>query len=472
MNIDFHYYGTYAAARLAGWPVEDARLIAHAAQYVDDCEKKRLRHIPDGIPTVQSILSLAVHDILWDEPFKREIARVWPVFHFLPANYDEHGLPAIPYQGAEEHASTLSEWHWDEDAENQYRYICAENSPLAAAIVNGVAALREEPYYPHAVGLTMHVLADTWAHMRYAGLPSWFMNTGAIMDKLPEPVFSATDMHDEICWQHDADSPDLEGRDDDMEADEDLLLWKRLLAEKRAKPDTGEPLSVPPTAGEKRSRVSGSREDMLVYWERILDEEGRLRRPVSSLQRDMLGWENVLAFNSYLFLGHSRSRHTPDYPYQIYSHRPQWRVQAPAPNAFGKNNRDHFRLAFLQMIQALECIREQEVFQTGTYAPISQHNDQVLHQILTGAVSGSIQAQSTCWRNFMGGMQVADQQAMEVPPPYDRKAWALAAKNTHDAGGDIATTHAARFNLAAQAHLGRVQVFLNALGMDLNTVPI
>lgn len=36
MQEDIHYYGTYAMARAAGLRVEHAKIIAYAAQYVDD----------------------------------------------------------------------------------------------------------------------------------------------------------------------------------------------------------------------------------------------------------------------------------------------------------------------------------------------------------------------------------------------------------------------------------------------------
>jgi len=36
MQEDMHYYGTYAMARAAGLKVKDAKVVAYAAQYVDD----------------------------------------------------------------------------------------------------------------------------------------------------------------------------------------------------------------------------------------------------------------------------------------------------------------------------------------------------------------------------------------------------------------------------------------------------
>ena len=36
MQTDMHYYGTYALARLAGFSVSKAEIIAYSSQYVDD----------------------------------------------------------------------------------------------------------------------------------------------------------------------------------------------------------------------------------------------------------------------------------------------------------------------------------------------------------------------------------------------------------------------------------------------------
>lgn len=36
MDVDFHYYATYAAARFAGWERTEAQTIAYSAQFVDE----------------------------------------------------------------------------------------------------------------------------------------------------------------------------------------------------------------------------------------------------------------------------------------------------------------------------------------------------------------------------------------------------------------------------------------------------
>lgn len=95
MNLDFHYYGTYVAARLAGYDLDSAQTIAHAAQYVDDSNKSMLSdslghpYISDfsPIPTGQSMWDMVDKDIFWSEEALNEIADIWVPFHFLPGNY-------------------------------------------------------------------------------------------------------------------------------------------------------------------------------------------------------------------------------------------------------------------------------------------------------------------------------------------------------------------------------------------------
>ena len=48
MQIDMHYYGTYALARAAGLQAEAAKVIATAAQYVDDNTSDGVLILTDG----------------------------------------------------------------------------------------------------------------------------------------------------------------------------------------------------------------------------------------------------------------------------------------------------------------------------------------------------------------------------------------------------------------------------------------
>jgi hypothetical protein len=60
MNIDFHYYLTYIAARNAGYEHGRALTIAHSAQYVDVSDKSMIKTEyltteVSPIPTVETL---------------------------------------------------------------------------------------------------------------------------------------------------------------------------------------------------------------------------------------------------------------------------------------------------------------------------------------------------------------------------------------------------------------------------------
>ena len=55
MNLDYHYYGTYLAAKIAGYNDSDAKTIAYAAQYVDESSKNMvLDYVNFACPTIQT----------------------------------------------------------------------------------------------------------------------------------------------------------------------------------------------------------------------------------------------------------------------------------------------------------------------------------------------------------------------------------------------------------------------------------
>jgi len=183
MNSDFHYYATYVAARLSDYSYEDAQKLAHAAQYVDDSKKSRLKdkngnyYIQDffPIPTAHSLTELGeATTIGWTEAFLDETARVWPVFHFLPGNYTENRKYARNYAGKEEDAGIFSyaKWKYDDEAKEQFYLMCLPNSLIVEKMINDLKGSTSL----HEIGLRMHTLADTWAHMYYSGIPAWFIN--------------------------------------------------------------------------------------------------------------------------------------------------------------------------------------------------------------------------------------------------------------------------------------------------------
>jgi len=196
MNIDFHYYGTFVASRLAGYNHEEAEKIAYAAQYVDDSGLNRIKDknndffISDmtQIPTIQNFSTLIKAEISrlgevagisipgipkWTEELYNETLRVWPNFHFLPGNYDKN---RIKYKKTEiEHEGIFSVWKLDKESKRQFRLMCHPNSSLVKEMIENLRKNYSDNL--EYIGLCMHVMADTWAHMYYAGIPAWFINS-------------------------------------------------------------------------------------------------------------------------------------------------------------------------------------------------------------------------------------------------------------------------------------------------------
>ena len=83
----------------------------------------------------------------------QNVTRIWASFHFLPGDlYAEKKRVSQLYK-------------------NKFRLICKPNG----ALVKDTVKLAKGKSLP-AVGIAMHVLADTWAHQNFAGTPSLVIN--------------------------------------------------------------------------------------------------------------------------------------------------------------------------------------------------------------------------------------------------------------------------------------------------------
>lgn len=143
MQLDMHYYGTYAMARTAGLRNGVAQAIATAAQFVDDSIT---------VSTELSDGAYLHHDATAHHPseLKPNIdpddqRRVWVPFHFLPGNDGE----------------TLAE-----------KLICRKDSAIAREMVEHALSLAKEPYGHVLMGITAHVYADTFSHYGFSGITS------------------------------------------------------------------------------------------------------------------------------------------------------------------------------------------------------------------------------------------------------------------------------------------------------------
>ena len=153
MERSFHYYGTYCAALIAGYSIEESQELCYSAFLVDKCSKTFLTRIggPESAATTQLPVEMA--SARTDPIGLADITRTWASFHFLP--FDLH---AKVNKGSSNYR-------------NKFRLICGPNGDLVADTVSLAQGKSLQ-----AAGLAMHVLADTWAHRYFAGTPSLVIN--------------------------------------------------------------------------------------------------------------------------------------------------------------------------------------------------------------------------------------------------------------------------------------------------------
>ena len=153
MQKDFHYYATYCAAFLAGYSHVECMDICYSAQFVDWCSRTLLSKLKAPRAAATTQLQLEMMDASTDPVSLQNITRIWSSFHFLPGdlNAQKKGCSRLYL--------------------NKYRLICNTNSKLLLSTVEHAKNSSLQ-----AVGIAMHVLADTWAHRYFAGTPSLVIN--------------------------------------------------------------------------------------------------------------------------------------------------------------------------------------------------------------------------------------------------------------------------------------------------------
>ncbi len=113
----------------------------------------------------------------------QNITRIWASFHFLPRN-----LYAYKKGRTRRYM-------------NKYRLICGPNGDLLVKTVE----LAKDKSLQH-IGISMHVLADTWAHMYFAGTPSLVINN------TDEYFYEINDNYEngqkKIVFRHNPTAPD------------------------------------------------------------------------------------------------------------------------------------------------------------------------------------------------------------------------------------------------------------------------
>lgn len=144
MQIDMHYYGIYALARLAGLKPDAAKKIATASQYTDDAVDRDFQHHENGnmlapIMTAHRIVEILENRKIEDQPF------VWVPFHFFPGN---------------------------EGVDFTERLLCRKDGSLINEAINYYLELADRPFALELMGITAHIYADTFAHYGFSGVSS------------------------------------------------------------------------------------------------------------------------------------------------------------------------------------------------------------------------------------------------------------------------------------------------------------
>ncbi len=185
MNADFHYYATYAAAMLAGYSHEESLAICYSDQMVDLCTRTLLDTLKAPLSAATTQLQLELMDARTDIIGLQDITRIWSSFHFLP--YDLHAEP--PHRASKRY-------------KNKYRLICKPNGELLEPTVTLAKNKGTQ-----AVGIAMHILADTWAHQNFAGTPSLVINnTNSYFYELFDDETGTREK--QLNFRHSASAPD------------------------------------------------------------------------------------------------------------------------------------------------------------------------------------------------------------------------------------------------------------------------
>lgn len=158
MDIEFHYHVIGLLAVRAGYAPEEARLIAHASQQVDDNDTILDIRTKDGTRLYSNYISQTMNIL---QP-KQTLMRIYPIFHFLPG--DPQATSACRHDGKMHVLNTTP------------------GSPLAHAVLQA-AFEAPEPSRSYRIGIALHAFADTWAHQNFVGWYDGF--NGAALNPAP-----------------------------------------------------------------------------------------------------------------------------------------------------------------------------------------------------------------------------------------------------------------------------------------------
>ena len=150
MQIDGHHTLTYVLSRMAGFEHDEANIIAHSAQYVDDATNSGNIEFTNGAMFSRISSAHGTYDMKHHLD-AHENHLVWVPFHFLPGNDGK-------IAGENVDGSFIN------------KLVCKPASPVAGDLLDECMKDIDKDYALHRLGITMHVFADTFAHKGFAGV--------------------------------------------------------------------------------------------------------------------------------------------------------------------------------------------------------------------------------------------------------------------------------------------------------------
>lgn len=213
MQKDCHYYGTFYMAYLAGFSQREAQIIAWAAQTVDEMNVDKVRELREihsaGNKAFKKLFDVVTIEELGDNeldaardanPYYWDynlimIRNIWVPFHFLPgmstrkvANIYYDAWENINNGRAAYMGDDLADPKYDRRNKEDISLICDTSTKLGKQMIEW--ALDQFRYFWYgaesedpdgaliALGICMHVLADTWSHKGFSGSYNQFVNNG------------------------------------------------------------------------------------------------------------------------------------------------------------------------------------------------------------------------------------------------------------------------------------------------------
>jgi hypothetical protein len=176
VNKDFHFHATFYSAMLAGYDLASATTIAHAGEYIDDSDEGRLLSQEESGGIVPLATALTPSQTAGHAGANSRLTtiaqdrRMWTAFHFIPGNLDlRHS-----YQGVRNQRAVADSFEYGRLQVQEFRSMCLPDSPLSVAMVNDTIKNHHDDL--HMIGIRMHALIDTFAHMLFCGSAAWHVN--------------------------------------------------------------------------------------------------------------------------------------------------------------------------------------------------------------------------------------------------------------------------------------------------------